>query len=986
MNIGKQIFKYIKILILVFIIIGTVFAGALAKSIISVIQETPQVDFSGIGESLGESSTIVDINGELIEKLQSSDYKEIKSIDEIPQHVKDAFVAVEDERFYKHSGIDIIGIGRSFIDNILAGGIVRGGSTITQQLARDLYLNDEKTLDRKIKEAYIALKMNEALTKDEILEIYLNRIFLGQNSYGIQSASQTYFSKDVSELTIGEAAALASLPQAPSEYALYNTLPPESIDDSSLIIEEVDINDEKYFAVYNSAYKKRQEYILDKMLELEMIDAQQYSDAYVEDIHAALNPPVRQNDNKNNFFTGIVKSQVIDELMFKYNLDEEEATEMLYNGGLVITSTIDSKMQEDLNNEFENFVDMVVQGTDEQYKDARFLNLSTDEDNNIVNSENEVIYYAKENLFDYENDLFIPQDMYSKDENGLHIKSNALTYSEGSIKVSPFYTVSEGNLRTHSATNIKIPSDELDLSNESEIIISNAYLNSNPDFYLENEAGIFIKSNAYKIDDKGIIQPQSSVVVIDHNKGHIKAIIGGRETSRGLNRAYQIARQPGSTMKPIAVYGPALDNGMTLASPLDDLPRKEGEDRLWPINWYGEYRGITTLRRSLETSSNVNAVNCLEMIGIEKSKEYLEKFHLINKDNLENDNFVSKSENPDSNDENTAAMALGAMNYGFTNLELTGAYAAIANKGVYKEPMSFSKIVDRNGRVILEEPGDENKVFDEDVAFLIQDAMRTTTNRGVAQNAKVPGFDVAGKTGTSGTADIDQDSWYIGYTPYYTVGVWMGSDDQQLKISSISGITTSIFREINKYILEDKEEKEFEIPSNIIEVEVCNQSGKLPSFACYDDSRGTIITEYFIKGTEPKDECTVHQYITINSSDGLLATSDTPERHKVDKLFITRDKEFNPDYFNGLTPTDWYLMPPTKYSTEKGLLDSIIDTILGDDNETETEKTETETETEKTETEAPSPPPQQTETETEAPKPEPQPTPNPQPVPEPNQP
>src|SRR5699024_5507722 len=149
--------------------------------------------------------------------------------------------------------IDIIGIGRSFIDNILAGGIVRGGSTITQQLARDLYLNDETTLDRKIKEAYIALKMNEALTKDEILEIYLNRIFLGQNSYGIQSASQTYFSKDVSELTIGEAAALASLPQAPSEYALYNTLPPESIDDSSLIIEEVEINDEKYFAVYNSA-------------------------------------------------------------------------------------------------------------------------------------------------------------------------------------------------------------------------------------------------------------------------------------------------------------------------------------------------------------------------------------------------------------------------------------------------------------------------------------------------------------------------------------------------------------------------------------------------------------------------------------------------------------------------------------------------------------------------------------------------------------
>ena len=975
MNIGKQIFKYIKIFILVFIIIGTIFAGALAKSIISVIKETPQVDFSGIGESLGESSTIVDVNGELIEKLQSSDYKELKSIDEIPQHVKDAFVAVEDERFYRHTGIDIIGIGRSFIDNILAGGIVRGGSTITQQLARDLYLNDEKTLDRKIKEAYIALKMNEALNKDEILEIYLNRIFLGQNSYGIQSASQTYFSKDVSELTVAEAAALASLPQAPSEYALYNTLPAESVEDQNLVIEEVEINEEKYLAVYNSAYEQRQQYILDKMLELEMINAEQYSSAYVEDIHAALNPPTRQNSNTKNFFTGIVKSQVIDELMFKYNLNEEEATEMLYNGGLIITSTIDSKMQEDLNNEFESFVDMVVQGTDEQYKDARFLDFSTDEDNNIVNSEDEVIYYAKENLFDEDNDLIIPSDKYSKDENGLRLSLDGLTYTDGSIRVSPFYTVEDGNLRTHSATNIKIPSEELEQSNDSEIVISNSYLSSRPDFYLENDFGIFIKSAAYKLDDKGVIQPQSSVVVIDHNKGHIKAIVGGRETTRGLNRAYQIARQPGSTMKPIAVYGPALDNGMTLASPIDDLPRKDENDRLWPTNWYGEYRGITSLRESLETSSNVNAVNCLEIIGIEKSKEYLEKFNLIDKDSPENDNFISKKENPDSNDENTAAMALGGMNYGFTNLELTGAYAAIANKGTYKEPMSFSKIVDRSGRVILDDPGDEQKVFNEEVAFLIQDAMRTTTDRGVAQNAKVPGFDVAGKTGTSGTEDNNQDSWYVGYTPYYTVGVWMGSDDQQLKISSISGITTSLFREVNKYVLEDKEAMEFDIPSNIIEVEVCTQSGKLPSFACKNDSRGTIITEYFVKGTEPKNECTVHQFITINSSDGLLATSDTPERHKLDKLFITRDKEFDPDDFNGLTPTDWYLMPPTKYSTEKGIIDSIIDTILGD------EESETETETEATETEAPVQPPTQTETETEAPSqrliPEPQPSPEP---------
>lgn len=939
----SNISKYIKILFLSLIIIGSIFAGALASSVLEVIKETPPVDFSGISDSLGKTSIILDSEGNLIEELQSVDYREIKPIEEIPQHVQDAFIAVEDERFYKHNGIDLIGIARSAIDNILAGGIVRGGSTITQQLVKDLYLNDERTLDRKIKEAYIAIKMDSALTKEEILEIYLNRIFLGQNSYGVQAAAKTYFSKDIKDLSLAEAAALASLPKAPSELALYNSVPADSISEEDQIIEEVIINGDKYFAVYNPSYKDRQSFILDKLLELEKITAEEYAQASNQDILASLDPPDRQNQNTSSFVTGLIKKQVASDLMDKFNLSEDDALDMLYNGGLQITTTIDSAMQEGLTSEFESFIDTVAQGTDEYGSSTRFMNLKLDGDANILNQADEILYFDKANIYDEDNDIYLANDSYEFTDQGLRITHPALSYAEGSIIVKPFYTTGQGNLRTHEATSISLPVEDIQEAGEDGILVSKAFLESNESFYLENESGLFLSNKYFNIDEDGIIQPQSSVVVIDHSKGHIKAVIGGRETSRGLNRAYETLRQPGSTIKPLAVYLPNLDNNMTLATPIDDLPRKDEKGDLWPINWYGEYRGLTSLRASLETSSNVNAVNALEEVGLGVSKEYLAKLGLINEDHPENDHFITKSEDPNANDENTAAMALGAMNYGFTNLEMTGAYAAIANKGTYIEPTSYSQVTDRNGRVILENENQVEEVVDEQTAFLLQDAMRSAATMGVAANAQVQGYSVAGKTGTSGTENLDIDSWYIGYTPYYTVGVWMGADNQQLKINSISGITTALFSQVQSYILQGQPAKEFIIPSGIVELEVCNQSGKLPSDSCWQDHRGTIITEYFKEGNEPTTQCDTHVYLSINSSDGLLATDNTPRYNRVQKLFIQPKKEFNPKDFGGLVPTDYPMRAPTEYSQQKGFVDNIIDSIFGED-QTETDLTETQTE------------------------------------------
>lgn len=912
----KRVLKYTKILALLLLIVIAVFAGSIGGSVIAVIKETPPIDLSKISEALSENSTILDSNGDLLEQIETMEYREVKSINDIPKHVRDAFVAVEDERFYNHMGVDLVGIVKSVMDNISAGGIVRGGSTITQQLARDLYLNDEKSLDRKIKEAYIAMKMNKALDKNEVLEIYLNRVFLGQNAYGVQAAANTYFSKDLSELTIAEAAALASIPKAPTDYALYYTVPPEDAGDQK-VLSEINLSGEKYFAVYNPYFEDRQKYVLFKMHELNMISDEEYQAALQEDIASALNPPERRMADLSSYFTSLVKSQVTDKLMKKYNLTREEAQDKLYHGGLQITASIDLEMQRKLEEVYANFTANILNSENSDESGVNFLDWKLNETGDITNANDDIIYFNKSNVLDDNDNIKIPSGEYEFVDGNLHISQTSLRHTEGNIILQPFYSKTEdGDLKTHSRSSISIDSEMLTLSSDNRIVINSAYLAEHPDFYTEADGMIILNKSYYTIDTVGTLQPQSSTVVIDHNTGLIKAIIGGRGQSGSsiLNRAYTSVRQPGSTMKPLAVYAPALDNDYTLASIIDDLPHYNDRHEIWPVNWYGNYKGLMTVRESIEVSANVNAVKTLEKIGIPKSKEYLTKFGLINGLNPDADNFISKDEDPYTNDENTAAMALGGMTYGVTNVDLTAAYAAIANKGTYLEPLSFSKVTDRRGNVVLENESESREVLSEGVAYLLTDALHSTTQQGIAQNAQVEGFDIAGKTGTSGTATENQDSWFVGYTPYYTVGVWMGSDDPQLKLKEVSIYSTKLWSVINKSILEGKESKPFSKPSNIVEVEVCTKSGMLPTDACRADHRDVVKKEIFVKGTEPKKECNVHVWRTVDKNDGLLITEKTPDSEKSIRSYITRLIKYNPADNDGIVPEDWAMMPPTSYS------------------------------------------------------------------------
>ncbi len=894
---------------------AAVLVGSVGASVIEVIKETPPIDLSRIGEALSENSTIVDTEGNLLEQIETTEYREVRSIADIPSHVKDAFIAVEDERFYDHMGVDIVGIGKSVLDNISAGGIVRGGSTITQQLARDLYLNDEKSLDRKIKEAYIAMKMNKSLNKDEVLEIYLNRVFLGQNAYGVQAASNTYFSKDLSELTIAEAAALASIPKAPTDYALYYTVRPEDAGEQR-VLGEIDLNGEKYFAVYNPFFKERQEYVLFKMHELGKITDEEYNAALEEDIASAINPPERRIADLSSYYTSLVKSQVVDKLMTKYNLTREEAQDKLYNGGLQITASIDLEMQRKLEDVYENFTSNIIDAQTEN-TGVNFLNWELNDNNDIVNVANNVIYFDKSNVYDEENNVKFVPGQFEYIDGDLYLTQSTIRYADSSIIVQPFYTITEsGDLKTHARSSISIDQDMLSLSEDERIVVKSEFLAEHPDFIIEGEENIYLNNTYYSVDTIGTLQPQSSTVVIDHNNGQIKAIIGGRGQSGAsiLNRAYNSVRQPGSTMKPLAVYAPALENGYTLSTVIDDLPHYNDMNQLWPVNWYGNYKGMMTLRESIEVSANVNAVKTLEKIGIEKSKQYLTKFGLINAVNPEADNFITKAEDPYTNDENTAAMALGGMTYGVTNVDLTAAFAAVANKGTYLEPLSFSKVTDRRGNVVLENESRSEQVLSEEVAYLLTDALHSTTQQGIAQNAQVEGFVVAGKTGTSGTETENQDSWFVGYTPYYTVGVWMGSDDPQLKLNEVSIYSTKLWSVINTKILEGKESKSFTKPADIVEVEVCTKSGMLLTDACRYDSRDVVKKELFVKGTEPKKECNVHVWKTVDKNDGLLITDRTPDSEKVTRSYVTRINPYNPAENDNIYPEDWSMMAPTTYS------------------------------------------------------------------------
>ena len=909
--------KILKITLVSLLIIGILAGGAMAGAVLSIVKDAPEIDPSNITSSLAQTSSILDIDGNLIEKIQAPEFRTVVSLKKMPKHLMDAFISIEDERFEEHIGVDPLGIMAAIIGNLKTGSL-RGASTITQQLAGGLYLNrNEVSLTRKITEAYLALKMERVLTKDQILEAYLNRSNFGQNAYGVQEAARTYFSKDVSDLTVAESALIAGIVKGPQIYQPYMRVKPENFDSNEQYeVGQVDILGEKYILVFNEKSVDRQRIVLGKMLELGKINESEYNKALKQDIKTSLKPEKNKNTDITSYFTDYVKTSVIKALVDKLGYTRDKAEEMLFSGGLKIYTTIDVDMQKQLEDVYNNFTEILI-GNTSNIKGPILVDWKLNKAGNVLDDKNNIIFYSKNNLLTEDYDLIIESGTYQLENGDLAIKNNKMTAYSKHIDIGDYFTIDDRkNLVTHTVGSIVIPEGQFSIKDDKSIVISKAYLEKNQDFYKIDNDNLLINSKYFFIAKDGIVQPQSASVVLDYRTGYIKAIVGGRdvEGQRILNRATDSARQPGSAIKPVAVYLPALDNGYTAASSIDDIPFYNGKGALWPKNWYTGYRGIHTLRKSVEQSVNVNSVRTLQNIGTNTSMAYLEKMGIINSQNPDRDNFVTKNENPSTNDENLSALGLGGMTKGLSPLELTAAYGAIANNGVFVEPIAFTKIIDKNGSVLLDNTPKETIVVSPQIAYIMGDILRTTVSNGLAGRAKLSNMVVAGKTGTT---NEQADIWFVGFTPYYVSSVWIGNDSPKITISKGSSTAASLWKHINTKIHENLESKNsFDKPDGIVTASICTQSGLLATELCAQDPRGVIKTEIFASGTVPKKSCDMHVALEVDINTGKIANEYCPDDEVQTKVFIQRTPPYNPSEHNGIVPSDFQYNAPTEICDE----------------------------------------------------------------------
>ncbi|MCT4617996.1 MAG: PBP1A family penicillin-binding protein [Marinisporobacter sp.] len=898
----KKKISILRILILVFLLCSFIGGGALFGWVFAIVKSAEPIDGSDIYTRLDENSFIYDNQGKLIEKVEGDGLRTIVKIDKIPQDLKDAFIAIEDQDFMTHKGINPKRILKALWEDIKAGAPVQGASTITQQLVKNLYLTNEKSVERKVKEAYYAFQLENQLMKSQILEAYLNTVYLGGGAKGVQGAAFTYFSKDISELDLAECALLAGITKNPSKYSPLKNLRKEDIDPNRHYI--IDDSDEIYTMVYDERYKPRQQLVLKIMKNEGMITEEEYQAAMNEDLKTHLKPGKKQVHGISSFFTDKVKSDVLEALMQQLGKTEEEAKAMLYNKGLRIYSTMDLRIQKILEKEYEdnkNFPGLIAK------KDGA---------GNILSKSRKVLMYKRSNLINNQDQLIIPKGDYQYDSTGnlILFKGRRLNftslYENGKVVGVRVSLKDAYNLNTakeiimFKGGNLSVPGEYKSYDNNKNVLISSSFLSSTPEFFTKDGNGnLLINKEHYYLSDKGVVQPQSAMVIIDPYVGEIKGLVGGREVKgrKLYNRAIE-PRQPGSSIKPLAIYTPAIDNGWTAATVVDDVPHYDGNGRMWPRNWTKRFDGLSTLRRGVEWSMNVVAVKIGEQIGVQTSIDYLKKFGITS--------IVEKGR---YNDQNLSAVALGGMTKGISPLEMTAAYGSLANEGIYIKPKSFTKITDRDGNVILENETFKNYVASPGAAFIVTDMMRTTVTSGTATRARLNNkkIQVAGKTGT--TSD-SYDAWFVGYTPYYVGAVWMGNDLQiELGKAATRG-KLYLWKKVMDQVHEGLPGKSFTKPKDVISLAVDTKSGKRPTeFSSLDPRGSTVRNEYFIKGTEPKDYDDVHVQVEIDTSTNKLATPYCPPALVEKRVFVKRKVPYDPAKNNGIVPSDYKYEAPTEY-------------------------------------------------------------------------
>ena len=776
--------KTLLVCLIAFTVVGGCAGYGVYKGIVDSAPNIHDIDAT----PTGYLSTVLDNQGNETATLVASGSNRVYvTIDEIPLDLQHAFVAIEDARFYEHNGIDITGIVRAGITGITSGRFSQGASTITQQLLKNNVFTDWTSessfadkMERKIQEQYLAIQLEKVEDKDWILENYLNTINLGQNTLGVQAASQRYFNKDVSELTLSECAVIAGITQNPSRYN------PVSNPDANA---------------------ERRTKVLNNMLDQGYIDQAAYDTAMADNVYDRIQivDSETASDNINSYFVDALTEQVIDDLMEVKGYTETQAYKALYEGGLTIYSTQDPSIQQ----------------------------ICDEEVNNADNYGSETKYSCSYRLTIQKAD-----GTYQN-----YSEQTMLSYYQGK---NSKYNI---DFDSKEAVDAAIEQYKADIMEDGDMIVPNG------------------ESITYTM------QPQASMTVIDQSTGEVKAIVGGRgdkTANKTLNRATDTKRQPGSTFKILSAYAPALDiGGMTLASVQDDAPYTYSNAAHTPVNNYDKsYRGFTTIREGITYSINIVAVKTLTDIGVDIGYEYLQNF-----------GFSTLCDS-----DRTQALALGGITNGVTNLELTAAYATIANGGTYTKPRFYTKILDHDGNVLIDNTPQTHTVLKETTAWLLTNAMEDVLTNGTGRPAHFNGMPQAGK---SGTTSSDRDALFAGYTPYYTCVVWGGYDDNAEL--SYTTYPKTLWKSVMGRIHENLDYKDFDKPDGITTATVCKKSGKLAvAGLCDSDPRGSMVeSEYFASGTVPKDYCDHHVRVTIDLSTGGIATDTCPEELRSSNVYIT---------------------------------------------------------------------------------------------------
>ena len=786
--------SFIRILFMCLITLCVVVACLGIGSIRGVIANAPDVDDVDF-MPLGYASFLYDDEGNQIRKLAAPDSNRLPvSIDQIPEDLQHAVVAIEDERFYEHNGIDVRGILRAGVKALTSGSLSEGASTITQQLLKNNvftnWTNESTQLERitrKLQEQYLAVQIEKKVDKQTILENYLNTINLGAGAYGVQAASRQYFNKDVWDLNLSECATLAGITQAPTKYN-----PIENPKENA----------------------KRRKEVLDHMLEQGYIDQTSYEEALYDDVYSRISAAQEANTNTKStvysYFEDELIDQVINDLMNIKGYTKTQAQNLLYSGGLKIMTTQSASIQSIL---------------DEEYS-------------NPENYPSYVQYYL-----DYA--------LTVKDPDG-----NEVNYSKEMMKL---YFQNED------------PSFDLLFDSPEE-----------GQTYIDRYKASILADGSTVVAERANFapQPQSSMSIIDQHTGYVKAIVGGRgkkTASLTLNRATDTTRQPGSTFKIVSTYAPALNElGMSLATTFEDEPYNYPSGA--PVNNASRtYGGTTTIRTAIRNSVNVVAVKCLEQVTPTLGLQYLDNFgfttlaHGTDADTDANGNVYT-----DAN----LATALGGITHGVTNVELCAAYAAIANGGNYIKPIYYTKILDHNGNVLIENTSAGRSVIKESTAWLLTNAMEDVVQNGTGTACQLSNMAVAGKTGT--TEDYN-DLWFVGYTPYYTCAVWSGYDNNEKLPDYARDFHKNLWRKVMSRIHEGMEYKSFDQPSTIECISICSETGLLPRAGC------PVEEEYFDVGTIPSEYCDQHFYEEYEETDENL--TPTPG----EDMEIIEDPENNGD-------------------------------------------------------------------------------------------